>query len=250
MLLFGGFAIASLLIYFLDPYLGYYNLSNIISSFSLILVIVFFIFRSIRSLRKFNKLLLFILISFCSWFVAELLFGYYTVILDTNPYPTVADFFYFLGYLFFIVLLSNLNRTYKIEISLIISTLITFSLFAFYVLYISIFIFNVYTIKGDLVELILTFVYPFFDLSVIVGGAVYYFREKDISLNKEYFSWAFISICGFFFFIADLIFGFNDLFGTTLQYRFADLFFTIGYILIGIAIIFRIYYANQINSKL
>ena len=190
------------------------------------------------------------LLSFSSWFVAELLFGYYSGIIGINPYPSIADFFYFLGYLFFIALLSNLNKTYKIEISLIISTIITFSLFAFYVLYISIFIFNVYAIKGDIIDLTLTLVYPFFDLFVIVGGAVYYFREKDISLNKEYLSWAFVSICGLFFFIANLIFGFNDLFGTTLQYRFADLFFSIGYILIGIAITFRIYYADRINSKL
>ncbi|HKR74069.1 MAG TPA: hypothetical protein VJR94_08150 [Candidatus Nitrosocosmicus sp.] len=190
------------------------------------------------------------LFSFSSWFVAEFLFGYYSGILSINPYPSIADLFYFAGYLFFVVLLSSLNKTYKIELSLIISALITFSLFVFYVLYISIYVFNVYTIKGDLVNLILTFVYPFFDLFVIVAGVVYFFREKDISLSKEYLSWALVPICGFFFFIADLIFGFSNLSGTILQFHSADLFFTIGYILIGIAIIFRIYYSEQISSKL
>ena len=139
------------------------------------------------------------LFSFSCWFIAESLFGYYSGIVGINPYPSIADLFYCVGYLFFIVLLGILNKTYKIELSLIISTLNTFSLFAFYVLYISIFVFNLYTIKGDLVNLILTFIYPFVDLFVIIGGAVYYFREKDISLSKEYLSWAFVSIGGLFF---------------------------------------------------
>jgi hypothetical protein len=105
-----------------------------------------------------------------------------------------------------------------------------------------------YSLRGDFVELILVFAYPIFDLFIIIGGVLYYFREKEISLNREYLSWLLISACGFFFFLADVIFGFNDLFGFSQDDHLSDLFFNVGYLILGIAIMTRIYYVN-IHSR-
>ncbi|MDN5846144.1 MAG: hypothetical protein L0H53_07705 [Candidatus Nitrosocosmicus sp.] len=191
---------------------------------------------------------LFLLLSFVCWFLAEAMFGYYRRVLNTDQYLSMADIFYFAGYIFLILLLWRLNKTYKIELSIFVSLLVTFFLFAFYVLYISVFIFNLYSLRGDFVDLILVFAYPFFDLFIIISGVQYYFREKDISLNKEYLSWLLISACGFFFFLADIIFGFNDLFGFTQDDHLFKLFFNVGYLILGIAIMTRIFYVN-IHSR-
>ena len=176
------------------------------------------------------------------------MFGYYSGVLNTDPYPSIADIFYLAGYIFFVLLLWRLNKTYKIELSIFISLLVTFFLFAFYVLYISVFIFNVYSLSGNFIDLILVFAYPIFDLFIIISGVLYYFREREISLNKGYLSWLLISACGFFFFLADVIFGFGDLFGFTQDDHLFDLFFNIGYLILGIAILTRIFYLN-IHSR-
>jgi hypothetical protein len=195
-----------------------------------------------------DKIQLFLLLSFVSWFSAEAIFGYYSGVLKTDPYPSIADIFYLAGYIFFIMLLWSLNKAYKIEISIFISLLVTFSLIAFYVSYISVFIFNVYSLSGSFIDLLLVFAYPIFDLLIIISGVLYYFREKEISLNKGYLSWILFSACGFFFFLADLIFGFDDLFGFSQVDHLYDLFFNLGYLTLGIAVLTRIYYLN-IHSR-
>ncbi len=247
-LVFVAFGTISFLFYFAESYLGYYNLPNVISSGIVIYLIFFLIRRNGNSLLRMDRMQLFLLLSFVCWFSAEALFGYFSGIFNSDPYPSIADIFYLTGYIFFILVLWRLNKTYKIELKIFVSLLVTFFLFAFYVLYISVFIFNLYSLRGDFVELILVFAYPIFDLSIIIGGVLYYFREKEISLNKEYLSWLLISACGFFFFLADVIFGFNDLFEFSQDDHLSDLFFNVGYLILGIAIMTRIYYVN-IHSR-
>jgi len=234
----------SFLFYFSESYLGYYNIPNTISCGIVVYLILFLIRSSRNSMLQMNGMQFFLLLSFVSWFLAEALFGFYSGILKTDPYPSIADIFYLAGYIFFALLLWRLNKTYKIEISIFISLIVTFFLFAFYVLYISVFIFNVYSISGNLVDVILAFAYPIFDLLIIISGVLYYFREKEISLNKGYLSWLLFSACGFFFFLADIIFGFDDLFGYTQNDHLFDLFFNFGYIMLGFAVLTRIFYLN------
>jgi hypothetical protein len=189
-----------------------------------------------------ERMQLFLYLSLVCWFLAEALFGYYSGVLKIDPYPSIADIFYLAGHIFFILLILSLNKTYKIEISIIISLLVTFSLFAFYMLYITIFIFNIFSYSESFIGSLLVFAYPIFDLFIVIGGIVYYFREREISLNREYLFWLLISACGFFFFAADVIFGINDLFGFDKHYHLYDLFFNFGYIILGIALITRIFY--------
>jgi len=243
-LVFVAFGIISFLFYFAESYLGYYNIPNVITSGIVIYLIFFLIHRTGNSLLQMDRMQMFLLISFVCWFPAEAMYGYYSGVLKIDAYPSIADIFYLAGHIFFIFLLWSLNKKYKIELSIIISLLITFFLFAFYVLYITVFIFNVYSFTGSFIDSILVFAYPIFDLIIVIGGVVYYFRERDISLNREYLFWLLISACGFFFFVADVIFGINDLFGHTEDYHLYDLFFNVGYLMLGIALMTRIFYLN------
>lgn len=243
-----AFGIISFIFYFAESYLGYYNIPNIISSGIVVYLIYFLIHRTGNSIRRMDRVQLFLLLSFLSWFSAEAMFGFYSGVLNIDPYPSIADIFYLAGYIFFVLLLWSLNKTYKIELSIFISLLVTFSLIAFYVLYISVFIFNVYSLSGSFLDLMLVFAYPIFDLLIVISGVLYYFREKEISLNKGYLSWLLFSACGFFFFLADVIFGFEDLFGFTRDNHLFDLFFNIGYLMLGFAVLTRIFYLN-IHSR-
>ena len=200
--------------------------------------------KSTKSLRVIDKTQLFILLSLLCWVTAEFLYGYYSGFLEIDAYPSLADVFYITGYIFFILFLVSINETYKLELAFIVSSLVTFSLFVFYVLYISIFVYEVYDFGGSIYDFILLFTYPIVDLFIVTGAIMYYFRGRTISLNKENTFWIFISFFGFSFFIADLAFGYNDISNIINNDYLFDLYFNIGYLLLGIAIIIRLSYIN------
>lgn len=207
-------------------------------------MIFIFLLKSADSLRVIDKTQWFILLSLLCWVTAEFLYGYYSGFLEIDAYPSIADLFYITGYLFILFLVS-INETYKLEFAFVVSSLVTFSIFVFSVLYISIFVYRIYDFGGSIYDLILLFAYPIIDLFIIAGSIMYYFRGRSISLNKENTYWIFISFFGFFFFIADLAFGYNDIFNIINNDYLFDLYYNIGYLLLGIAIIIRLSYIDS-----
>jgi hypothetical protein len=221
-----------------------YNIPNVLSSGVIAGLVLIFILKYSSSMGNINKSELFFLLTLSCWFTAEILYGYLNGYLQIDAYPSFADVFYILGYMFFISFLWFMNRIYKIELAYILSAIITFSLIIFYVMYIAIFVYEVYTFSGSVIDLTLLFVYPIVDLFIVLGSIMFYFRGRTISINKGHNFWIFISAAGLIFFIADVIFGFNDLFKFLSEedIYLSDLFYNIGYLLFGIAFILRISY--------
>lgn len=224
-----------------------YNLPNILSSGVIAVLVLIFVSKYTSSIGNTNKSELFFLLTLSCWFAAEILYGYLNGYLQIDAYPSFADVFYLFGYIFFISFLWFMNRIYKIELAYILSAIITFSLIIFYVMYIAIFVYEIYTFSGSVVDLTLLFVYPIVDLFIVLGSIMFYFRGRTISINKGHNFWIFISAAGLVFFVADVIFGFNDLFKilTEDNIYLSDLFYNIGYLLFGIAFIVRIRYLIQ-----
>ena len=193
---------------------------------------------------------MFILSSLVCWLTAEFLYGYYDGFLRIDAYPSFADCFYLIGYIFFVLYLYLLNKSYKIELGFIISALVTLSLFVIYILYISIFIFEIYTFSNDVIGLILLFSYPVLDAFIILVAIAYYLRGRSISINKGHNYWILIALFGLLFFIADFLFGFNDLLKIIDTTRFLDLLYNAGYIVLGICIIIKINYATRLRRNI
>ncbi len=246
--LFATVEIISFVLYFSGFYTQF-NIPNILSSAinTGLLIIVFL--KTTYTLDKIDQSTIFFLLTFICWFVAESLYGYFSGFLQIDAYPSVADAFYLVGCLFLMLFLVQMNKLYKIELGYIVSTLVIVSLIIFYVLYVSIFIFEIYTFSGNLIDLTLLFVYPIFDLFIIVGAVMYYFRGKAISIDKGHNFWIFISAAGLFFFIADMIFGYNDLFNFLENVNLFDLFYVIGYLLLGAAFIIKVKYTIEENKN-
>lgn len=235
---------------YLAKYHSEFNISNILTS-GILIILVFVLIASQKPKSSFpflDKSHIFILLAVASWCAAETLYGYYNGFLNVDPYPSIADFFYLIGYAFFISYMVVMNKIYKIQFSFILSSLITFFLVIFYVMYISIFIFKISEYSGNIYDLILLFVYPLTDLFIILGSLMYYFRGRAISINKENTYWLFVSLFGFFFFIADFIYGYSDIFFISNDDIF-DLFFNIGYLFLGTAIIIRIGYFYALKKN-
>jgi hypothetical protein len=246
--LFTTAQIISFVLYFSGFYFQL-NLSNILASAINTALILIYFLQDTSALNKIDKSALLLGLSFVCWFVAEFLYGYYDGVLGIDAYPSVPDVFYLLGYLFLFLFLGFINKLYKIELVFILSTLVTFSLFVFYVLYISIFIFEIYTFGGNPIDLTLLFVYPIFDLFLVVGAVIFYFRGKSISIDKEYNFWIFVSTAAFCFFIADLVFGYNDLFAFLENVTQVDLLYNVGYLLFGVAFMTKMKYSIEKNSN-
>lgn len=236
----------SFVLYFSGTF-SQYNLPNILSSGVLAVLVLIFVSKYTSSIGNTNKSELFFLLTLSCWIAAEILYGYLNGYLQIDAYPSFADVFYLFGYIFFISFLWFMNRIYKIELAYILSAIITFSLIIFYVMYIAIFVYEIYTFSGSVVDLTLLFVYPIVDLFIVLGSIMFYFRGRTISLNKGHNFWIFISTAGLVFFVADVIFGFNDLFKilTEDNIYLSDLFYDLGYLLFGIAFIVRIGYLIQ-----
>jgi hypothetical protein len=246
-LLFATVYIISFVWYF-SGFHPQFNIPTILSSaINASLLIIFF--KTNDTLDKIDQSAIFLLLTVICWFIAESFYGYFSGFLQIDPYPSVADAFYLVGSLFLMLFLVQMNKLYKIELGYIVSFLVTVSLFIFYFLYVSIFIFEVYTFSGNLLDLTLLFIYPIFDLFIIVGAVMYYFRGKTISINKGHNFWIFVSAAGLFFLIADLIFGYNDLFNFLENVYLFDLFYNIGYMLIGVAVLFKVKYTIEENRN-
>ncbi len=219
-----------------------YNISDVLSSGVIVGLVLIFLLKYTSSIGNINKSELFFLLTLTCWFGAEILYGYLNGYLQIDAYPSVADILYIFGYIFFVSFLWFMNRIYKIELAYIMSAIITFALIVFYVMYIAIFVYEIYSFSGSVIDLTLLFVYPIVDLFIFLGSMMFYFRGRTISINKGHNFWLFISAAGVVFFVADVIFGFNDLFKLLAEddIYLSDLFYNLGYILFGIAFIVRI----------
>lgn len=233
------------------------NTANIISSSINILVIFLFIKKSNifqkdqkkRSEEKreekqkaksnnFSELL--VLTSFFSWFFAELLYGLNGYIPNSIVYPSSADIFYVLGYVFFIAYLHWINKIYKLESRVVISSIITISLFIFYFIYVSFNIFRIFETNDNILSLILSFLYPILDAYIAVIAILYYFKVKTISLAGEHISWIFVTACFVLFFIGDFIYGYNFMMKINDSFlKFFNLYYNIGYTLLGVSFLIR-----------
>jgi hypothetical protein len=230
--------------FLLTGFLYEYNVSNIISAGIVAFFLFIFLLRITASSRIIHNSHTLFLISLVSWCIAEVFYGYYEGILKIDPYPSVADFFYLAGSIIFVLFFISMNRSYKIELAFIASSIITFSMIVFYIIYVSVFIFDVFDYSGGIFDFVLLFAYPIIDLLIMMGAITYYFRGRSISLNKDYVHWIFISLFAFFSLIADIKFGYDNLVDNLSNEILSDLCYNVGYLLLGVAILIRMHYLN------
>lgn len=222
------------------------NTANMISSSIIILIIVVLIkkskFPAKSKKEKIKKIKtdLFLIMSFIVWFIAEVLYGLISYIPNSIVYPSSADVFYVLGYIFFIVYLHQLNKIYKLNSRIVISFIITISLFILYFLYTSFYIFHIFEMTDSILSTVLSFLYPILDAYIVVIALLYYFHVKTISLKGEHISWIFIASGFILFFIGDFTYGYNFMIKIDDTFlRFFNLYYNIGYTIFGISFLIR-----------
>jgi len=116
-LLYGG----AMVVYWLR--LGFDNIilreTIYLSTSGIATIAGFFALRKFGLANARSLTLLFLTVGIGYWFIGEVLFDYYQYIVHSNPFPSAADMFYILGYVFILIGLVNEIRIVKINWQLI-----------------------------------------------------------------------------------------------------------------------------------
>jgi len=141
-----------------------------------------------------------------SWLIAELTWIFYEVVLNIDPFPSVADIFYLLGYPFLFMFLIFYIEPVRKAITkkmVIFATLLALS-----VLIPSLFVALHEGSNVSYFETVLAYIYPVVDALVIIPaliGIALFFK------GQVNFMWTLVCIGIFSMFIADTVFLFADL---------------------------------------
>ncbi|MCS7098005.1 MAG: hypothetical protein NZ922_03380 [Candidatus Methanomethyliaceae archaeon] len=195
---------------------------------------------SLLSLKKyyssfgsiFSKIWTAISIGLGLWFLGELTWGIYTIIFSWEvPYPSIADLFWISGYIPMILgfllyaetFAKILPKTRRIGILTMASIYI-----------ISIISTLMPILKNNLLELILSLIYPILDVFLIYStmlGIAIFFK------GKIWKSWIMLCLGFICYAMADILFSYTIALGIYRPGNPLELFFHIGYILLILAIL-------------
>ena len=144
-----------------------YNIASFATSLSAFLAL-----RAYGKGPRFRSIL-FLLLGFVSWFIADVSFGYFDLIENNITYPSFADYFYLVGYVFlfiglmFEIVISNISwRKMSKQVYLIsgIFTTCLFAAFSYYTL------FSAYDPTRPAGENLVTLGYSVGDLFLVTAG--------------------------------------------------------------------------------
>lgn len=163
------------------------------------------IIMSIWALSRANKIqeiskksLIFLILAFCSWFTAELTWNLHEHVLDIDPYPSIADFFYISAPIFMFISLiiflhassDRIKKKYIIFASLVsLSILIPILIMTFQA-----------NSETDFFEIAVALIYPIVDALLIIPAIIAIMFSFQIKKNSF---WILILIGIISFIIAD-----------------------------------------------
>lgn len=174
-------------------------------------------------------------LGFGSWFVGEVIWFVLRIIMNIDPYPSVADIFYLLGYpLLFIGLLLELKEQ-RLEIRDIdpfTRTLVVFFLFVLYAFVLYFQLFLAYDPSASLIENFTAISYGLGDFVLIIPAVLVLKTTLDFQKGRLYTPWLAVFTGLFLTLIADLLYSiYTEQYSATLfPYNLIDLFWIGGYL--------------------
>lgn len=169
----------------------------------------FFALRNFGWSTARSRTLLFLTIGIGYWFLGETLFDYYQYILNINPYPSAADIFYILGYVFMFIGLVNETRITKINWKAITKPTLFFYLlvallFALFIAYFG--IYQAYDPAKNLLTNIVGMGYGVGDLLLILANLFVLILVWEFRGGKLSRFWIFLFLSFVLMLVADILF--------------------------------------------
>jgi hypothetical protein len=240
--LIGLFIISTTIIISLNPEQRslFTNLPETIAAgfaFGLCLLIIYR--RKIDGL--YDKTHLFLTLGVGLWFVAEIIYSYYQLVLRiTTPFPSLADPFFLAGYVFFSYyfysILKSLKKTIQLDIVILVS--IATAVSVTYILNLSFGIGFLLAGEEDALGTVLSITYPILDGILFVPAilVLWSLRKGDLA----YTHWILISLFIILNGIGDIGFGYGSVLGTVGEEEWIwDIFFYAGYLTLASALFWQ-----------
>ncbi|HSW89102.1 MAG TPA: hypothetical protein VLG12_08110 [Candidatus Saccharimonadales bacterium] len=155
------------------------------------------------------KTILFITMGLGCWFIGEVSFFYYEFILKTNPFPSIADFFYLMGYpLMFFALVNEILHTKislkKIHPSIIFLFCLAILAFVFLVFYFGVYL--AYDPKEPVLPNLIATWYGIGDLFLIIGNIYILILAWEFRGGSFSHFWILFFLSFILMLIADILF--------------------------------------------
>lgn len=167
---------------------------------SLVVIVVWLVMKSDRIKEIPKKSLIFLAMSFISWFTAEQLWNFYEQILGIDPFPSIADVFYILAPFFMFISLTIFLKSFKKQIS---KKIIFFAISVSAVLLIPTVVIIYESSHDDLLEIVIGIIYPVSDsivLAPVIITILFVIKKKTNPF------WMMILIGMLMFIVADTLF--------------------------------------------
>ena len=248
--LIGTLAIIASL-YFANISYGIENFSNYVSlpvysiiPGTLVLLSIWAISKSDTIVELPKKSLVFLTLSFASWFTAEQMWNLFEHVLDIDPYPSAADFFYLIAPIFMFVSLiiflkSNENKISKTKIlfsSLISLVILIPSLIATFEV----------GIEDEPFEILIALCYPIVDAILLVPVII---TISFLISSKKKFFWLMILTGAIIMLSADTIFLFLVIEDAYVDGHPVDILWISSYTIWSFMMFYLIRESNQNDGK-
>jgi hypothetical protein len=201
--------------------------------FFAVILVIFWVLTKIDLNKAENKVFLYIFGGMFLWFLGDLIWTFF-IYLNIEPYVSVTDIIYYMGYgVFFAAMLSHVKLIKKTLDSR--KTIAAIAVFAVLAL-ISVFAVFIPIFSSDvsLVEKIVSLIYPVGDMLVLLFPLILVFNLKNLLSH-----WTFITAGLAVWSITDIIFVYceiNSIFSA--WYYYLNIGYVLGILLIGLGVYF------------
>jgi signal transduction histidine kinase len=192
---------------------------------SLVIIIVWLVIKSDRIKELPKKSVVFLAMSFISWFTAEQLWNFYEQVLDIDPFPSVADAFYISAPFFMFISLMFFLKPFKKQIS---KKIIFFAISISAVLLIPTVVIISESSHDKLLEIVIGIIYTVSDSIVLVPVII---TILFVIKKKTNPFWMMILIGMLMFIAADTIFLFLESTGEYTSHHPVEILWLLSYLI-------------------
>ena len=241
-----SFFAISLLIFFFGTFLiyffewggnSYYPLTGVlylVASFLPVLA-TFAVFSLFGFSGTRSRSIIFIALGFFAFFIGEVIFFFYNIVLETDPFPSVADIYYLLAYPFFLVgyvkeltqsqISWNLKRSFLVALFV----LILGGLVSYFGIYLA------YDVEAGFWINFVSMAYGIGDVILVVVLLHILFLTMEYRGGKVFRPWLFIFLGNMAILVADILFAiyYEEYTSHVNYYKLMDSFWIAGYLMVA-----------------
>lgn len=214
---------------------SYYQLTGALYLMASFLPVLgaFYVFSLFGFSGSRSRSIIFIALGFFAFFIGEVIFFFYNVIMETDPFPSIADIYYLLAYPFFLIgFMKELSQsqaawTLKRSLAVALFVMILGGMVAYFGIYLA------YDVEAGFWSNVVGMAYGVGDVVLVIVLLHILFLTLEYRGGKVFRPWLFIFLGNMAILVADILFAiYNEEYSTHVDYyKLMDTFWIAGYLM-------------------